>query len=155
MARSKTKISKLYVGKVFSLKNYKNFDVFPLGHRRGQRVTLTREELGHVLIIDEKGKAVEIWTGWNGGYACWLTKFYLMAEIKEEIPGNATGELTKVISELGDVGSDVRAAAKAFGNGVLTTDYQAEMAGVGEKLNKLIRRLRLVQETLESESKSE
>ncbi len=154
MARSKSKASKLYVGKVFSLKKntkisiYRNyFKGFSLGE-------VSYEDLGHVLILNENGKAVEVWTPYEGGMTVWFAKFYLHSEIKEEIEGNPHGELGKVITELSDVATRLRDTGRAWDGGLLTVDFKNELEESSKKLNKLIRRVRLVQETLESKRES-
>lgn len=136
MARAKTKASKLYVGKIFSLKAHKGIEIYQ-GRHKGKRVAqVSRDELGHVIITGETGKAVEVWTGYLGGMTVWLSKFYLHAEIKEEIEGSPAGELSKVIGDLADISRTMKQKTPAL------TLYT-------KKLDKLNRRLRLVLENLE------
>lgn len=134
MAREKQKATKLYVGKTFSLKQHKDINV-----GKGRRAT--GANLGQILIIDETLKTVEALTPWQGGTIITVKKFYLHSEIKEVIDGNPVGELGKILTEL------------SLANKTLRSSDHPHFA-VNKRLDKLIRRIRLVMETLEKETKT-
>lgn len=97
------KVSKLYVGKIFSLKNYK---FFPYG-KDWQEGNIPKEQVGeHVLILDENTKRVKIMT--QNGKTVWISRFYLAQEINEKIEGDPKGELSKVINELTNIVNSVQ-----------------------------------------------
>ncbi len=113
------KTTKLYVGKVFSLKNYHTFP----------GTMLTREQIGNnVLIIDETSKKVKIIP--NSGRPFWLSKFYLAQEIIEQIDDNVEGELAKIIVEL---------------SSIVNNDLKEDNK-VSSALYQLLKRLKAVQE---------
>jgi hypothetical protein len=88
------KATKLYVGKIFSLKNFK---FFPIGNRK-----FPKERMGdHVLILDESPRNVKVMS--KDGKPIWLSRFYLAQEINEKIEGNVKGELSKIINELANI----------------------------------------------------
>jgi len=135
MARNKTKATKLYVGKTFSLKNVRSIQI------GGYREYVSSADLGHVLILNESQKRVDCWTPYNGGTKINIAKYYLHSEIKEEIEGNPVGELGKILTELADANKYLRS-------------HTDEFESTNKRFDKLIRRIRVVIESLEKETKS-
>lgn len=155
---NKTKASKLYVGKIFTLKNiwripWASHNSLPWYAKRAHdrerfrkekwcklegkdnvpydNGSMAREEIGErILILDETTKRAKIMT--HRGKAIWISKFYLGTEIKEEIEGNPSGELSKVITELCNIKNSV-------------LDKK-----ISDKLQKVIRQIRVVTENLEN-----
>ena len=152
------KATQLYVGKIFSLKKAKGIeayktnggDAFKLGLGSGECLgPKTWEEIGpNVLVLAEKGKTVEVLSP-NFG-PVWIPKFYLHTEIREMLTDNPEGELGKIITEL----TGVRELLSRCWS---PKKHDGNMKNVDKSLktvNKLIRRVRLVQETLESKRES-
>ena len=122
--------TKMYIGKVFTLKN-----LFRLQSSEG---TINRSELGeHVLITDENLKRVKTFT--NRGKGVWISKYYLAKEIHEEIEGEPVGELSKVLKQLSEV---ERSVHKVEGG-----------ANISKSLCNIMKSVRVVIETLEEKEK--
>lgn len=111
--------TKLHVGRVFSLKNYKFFPT--------NRGSIAKEQMGErVLIIDETAKQVKVMS--KNGRPLWVSRFYLKQEISEEIDGDPKGELSKIINDLSNIAN---------------SDHE-----LSTKIYTLIKRLRTLQENL-------
>jgi hypothetical protein len=123
------KPSKLYVGKIFSLRKHNKIRT-----SGGAKGNMTSDELGpNVLVLDEKTKDVEVMSA--DGVPVWISRYYLGSEIRETIDGSIPGELGKIITEMLSL------------KGMLGGDNYA-----CRRIEKLIRRLRVVQENVENES---
>jgi len=145
VATKKTKPSKLYVGKLFMLKNAKEIMCYD---KSGTAWNTKKHELsakqlgGKVMIIDEAAKRVFVLpTSKTHPRPVWISRFWLHCELREEIEGNPSGELSKVLTEMAAISSSLRNAPSVQNVGKQR-----------DKLDKLIRRIRQVHETLETES---
>jgi len=150
-------ITKLYVGKIFSLKSHYSIpwtshNTLPERYYRYERDPKTgkevprkgrdgvqyashsmpRKEIGErVLIINESTKKVRVIT--KKGKAIWISKYYLKQEIIEEIENNPQGEISKILNKLTEIGNS------------------REVSKFSEDIFGIIRKLRLLQGRFEPE----
>ena len=139
--------TKIYTGKIFTLKNVwrlpwqnKNTKPVALATSQGgfESGEMLKEDFGdRVIILDERSKRVQVMT--VKGKAVWISKYYLNTEIREELDGNVVGELGLVISDLSNVLKNLNKTTVSISN-------------IDKKMNDIIRRVRKVQEKLESEN---
>jgi hypothetical protein len=145
MPRTKTKPTKLYVGKLFTLKSVKAIQCHSASsdgyHDKSKELSAVQLG-GRVLIIDEKAKRVKVLPASDKHpKPVWISRYYLHTEIHEEIEGNPVGELGKILNEM-----------VTINNSLQYEPSQETVSRNRKKLEKLIRRVRLVQENLENGS---
>lgn len=129
----KNTTSRLYVGKVFSLKKSSSIGWELSRSWDSKKGSSSWQDFGErVLIVDENIKRVRV-LGLNGR-TVWIAKYYLQTEINEDLEDSPVGELGKVINEL------------------TTITGKLEDEVINKRLYNVLKQIRLVKEKLEKES---
>lgn len=95
--------SKHYVGRIYTLKNYHRFYYREDPKNRPSFINKTAFNKS-IAIIDETRKLIKTFT--KNGKTCWISKFYLDKEIRDEIEDNPCKVLNGVIYNLIEISKE-------------------------------------------------